>query len=98
MYGHDAEAVKVGLIGGGAAAVSPRTQRTGPGETARLAGDPVRREEDGAELRPGHGNDLPAAALESLTLSFASRGPLDTNLVERALKKGILHRKNTSVL
>jgi len=57
---------------------------------------PVRGEESGTELRPGPSDFLPAQTLEKLTLFLRVAGaPIDNNLVERALKKAILHRKNS---
>src|SRR5450432_1631035 len=50
----------------------------------------------GAELRLGGCHQLPAEALGETHPILRKAGvPLDNNLVERALKKAILHRKNS---
>ena len=77
VYRYDAEARDARPDGGGAVAVSSGAQRSGDGETARLAGGAVRRAEDGAQLRSGQGDHLSVAALESLDdVSARSRGPV----------------------
>ena len=72
-------------------------QQSGPvmDGTACVAGSAVRGEEDGAQLRSGQSDHLPAAALEGLTLFLRQAGaPLDNNICEEALKRAVLHRKN----
>ena len=60
-----------------------------------MAGGAVGGAKDGAELRAGQGDLLPAGHWLKLTLFLRQPGaPLDNNIVERALKKAILHRKN----
>ena len=77
VYRYDAEARDGGTDSGGAVAVSSGAQRSGDGETARLAGGAVRRAEDGAQLRSGQGDHLSVAALESLDdVSARSRSPI----------------------
>src|SRR5450432_4510478 len=50
----------------------------------------------GAELRLGGCHQLPAEALGETHPILRKAGvPLDNNIVERALKKAILHRKNS---
>ena len=92
VYLHDAEARERSL--------TPyerlRSQPAGDGQTARVAGGAVSRVPNGAELRAGPGYLLSAAPLASLdVVSSQSRAaPLDNNIVERSLKRAVLHRKN----
>ena len=60
-----------------------------------MAGGAVSRAADGAELWAGAGDHVSAAPLASLNVvPPQSWGPIDNNLVERALKRAVLHRKN----
>ena len=92
VYGHDAEARERAHDAGTAAALSSAAQRPVMEQTAWLAGSAVCRAQDGAELRAGQGDHVPAAITgEPLTLFLREAGaPLDNNLVERALKRAIL--------
>jgi hypothetical protein len=61
-----------------------------------MAGHPAEEKQSGAELRLKQCHRLHAAALARATLFLREPGaPLDNNLVERAVKKAILHRKNS---
>ena len=61
-----------------------------------MAGRTPEGKQSEAELRLRQSHRLHVAALASTDLvSARARRPLDNNLVERALKKAILHRKNS---
>ena len=61
-----------------------------------MDGDSVCGAQDRAELRIGQGDLLSAAALDGTdTVSATAGRALDNNIAERALKKAILHRKNS---
>ena len=60
-----------------------------------MAGGAVSRAQDRAELRAGPGDHVSAAALAALdVVPPQSRSSLDNNIVERSLKRAVLHRKN----
>ena len=60
-----------------------------------MAAAAVRRAAGRAELVAGRGHRVHAQALGELTLFLPAGAPLDNNICERALKKAILHRKNS---
>jgi hypothetical protein len=71
-------------------------QRAGHGKAARLAPRPIRGKEGGAQLGSGEAIRYCRKHGTRLTLFLQQAGaPLDSNLVERARKKAILHRKNS---
>ena len=75
--------------GGGAAAVSSGTQRSGDGRTARLAGGAVCRAQDGAELRSGQSDHLSAAALAAFdAVSAPGRGPIGQQHRRKVIEAG----------
>jgi len=61
-----------------------------------VAAGAVRGEKGGTQLRPGEAITYLLKHWEPLTLFLRQPGaPLDNNVCERALKKAILHRKNS---
>src|SRR2546427_72254 len=77
-------------------APSPATQPASDECLTPTAAHPAAGKQSGAELRLRQSHRLHAAALASADpFSARARRPLDNNLVERALKKAILHRKNS---
>src|SRR5438552_1252332 len=77
-------------------APSPATQPASDERLTPTAAHPAAGKQSGAELRLRQSHRLNAAALASADpFSARARRPLDNNLVERALKKAILHRKNS---
>ena len=73
------------------------SSNSGPGRSSYTRqACPVRRKESGAELGAGEAITYCLKHWEPLTLFLRQAGtPLDSNIVERALKKCILHRKNS---
>jgi transposase len=58
-------------------------------------GDAAFRAQDGTQFRTGQSHHVSAESLAEATLFLREPGaPVDNNIVERALKKAILHRKN----
>jgi len=94
VYGFDAKR-RISADAEGKAGVSPDAQRASDGSSASVDGDSVCGAQNRTELRAGQGDFLFTEALDELTLFLRQPGaPLDNNIVERALKKAILHRKN----
>jgi transposase len=96
VYGHDAEAREFGLTP--EERLRLHQERSGPvmDQAAPMAGRADRRAQDRAQLRARQNDHVSVASLaasDALFLRIAG-APVDNNIVERALKRAVLHRKN----